>query len=151
MHDVIVVGGGVVGATVAYLCAREGLKTLLVDRTDAGRATDAGAGIISPGTSTRNETLFDLGLRAAAYYPTLLGHLEEDGGGDTGYAVCGDLRVAVKDDELTPFVALVTLLDARRALHGRAGDRLHQGTPEQVAVSGQLSARPGTHVPVDDR
>ena len=27
MHDVIVVGGGVVGATVAYLCAREGLKT----------------------------------------------------------------------------------------------------------------------------
>ena len=103
MHDVIVVGGGVVGATVAYLCAREGLKTLLVDRTDAGRATDAGAGIISPGTSTRNETLFDLGLRSAAYYPTLLGHLEEDGGGDTGYAVCGDLRVAVKDDELTPF------------------------------------------------
>jgi glycine/D-amino acid oxidase-like deaminating enzyme len=60
MHDVIVVGGGGGGATVAYLCAREGLKTLLVDRTDAGRATDAGAGIISPGTSTRNETLFDL-------------------------------------------------------------------------------------------
>ena len=62
-------GGGVVGATAAYLCAREGSKTLLVDRTDAGRATDAGAGIISPRTSTRHETLFDLGLRSARVLP----------------------------------------------------------------------------------
>ena len=143
MHDVIVVGGGVVGATVAYLCAREGLKTLLVDRTDAGRATDAGAGIISPGTSTRNETLFDLGLRSAAYYPTLLGHLEEDGGGDTGYAVCGDLRVAVKDDELTPFLALVALLDQRRARHGRpTADEVSEIAPEEAREVFPPLARP---------
>jgi D-amino-acid dehydrogenase len=143
MHDVIVVGGGVVGATVAYLCAREGLKTLLVDRTDAGRATDAGAGIISPGTSTRNETLFDLGLRSAAYYPTLLGHLEEDGGGDTGYAVCGDLRVAVKDDELAPFLALVALLDERRALHGRpTAAEVSEIAPEEAREVFPPLARP---------
>jgi hypothetical protein len=72
IYDVIVVGGGVLGATVAYLSAREGLRTLLLDRLDEGRATDAGAGIILPRTSTRSEALFDLGLRSAAYYPTLL-------------------------------------------------------------------------------
>jgi D-amino-acid dehydrogenase len=79
MHDVIVVGGGVVGATAAYLCAREGLRTLLLDRLDAGRATDAGAGIITAAGGTPDDTLFDLGLRSAAYYPALVAQLDEDG------------------------------------------------------------------------
>jgi D-amino-acid dehydrogenase len=118
MHDVIVAGGGVVGATAAYLCARGGLRTLLLDRADTGRATDAGAGIIAPRTSTRSEVLFELGLRSGDFYPTLLGHLAEDGGGDTGYARCGDLRVAVTEDELAHFGALVAALGERRARHG---------------------------------
>ena len=117
MYDVIVAGGGVVGATAAYLCARGGLRTLLLDRADTGRATDAGAGIIAPRTSTRSEVLFELGLRSGDFYPTLLGYLAEDGGGDTGYARCGDLRVAVTEDELEPFGALITILGARRARH----------------------------------
>jgi D-amino-acid dehydrogenase len=119
MHDLIVVGGGIVGATTAYLCAREGLRTLLLDRVDEGRATDAGAGIIAPGTSMRHEAAFEFGLRAGAYYAVLLGHLEEDGGGDTGYAQCGNLQVAVTDDELGPFTTLLSLLGARRERHGR--------------------------------
>ena len=111
MYDVIVAGGGVVGATAAYLCARGGLRTLLLDRADTGRATDAGAGIIAPRTSSRSEVLFELGLRSGEFYPTLLGYLAEDGGGDTGYARCGDLRVAVTEDELEPFGALVAILE----------------------------------------
>jgi len=118
-HDVIVVGGGVVGATLAYLCAREGARTLLLDRTDAGRATDAGAGIITPDTATPHEALFELGMRATDYYPTLLAHLEQDGGGDTSYARCGALRVAITPDELAPLAGFAALVDARRARVGR--------------------------------
>ena len=118
MYDVIVAGGGVVGATAAYLCARGGLRTLLLDRVDTGRATDAGAGIIAPRTSTRSEVLFELGLRSGDFYPTLLGYLAEDGGGDTGYARCGDLRVAVTEDELEHFGALVADPRRARARHG---------------------------------
>lgn len=119
MDDVVVVGGGVVGATVAYLCARDGLRTVLLDRADAGRATDAGAGIVAPATSVRHEALFEFGLRAGAYYLLLLEHLAEDGGGPTGYARCGDLRVAVTEDELEPFAALAARLGARRHGHGQ--------------------------------
>ena len=48
MYDAIVVGGGIVGMSTAYHLMCAGVKTLLIDRGDQGRATDAGAGIISP-------------------------------------------------------------------------------------------------------
>jgi D-amino-acid dehydrogenase len=141
--DVIVVGGGVLGATVAYLSAREGLRTLLLDRLDEGRATDAGAGIILPRINTRSEALFELGLRSAAYYPTLLGHLGEDGGGDTGYAVCGDLRVAVTEDELVPYRAMIELLGERRAGHGAPTvDEIREVSPDEARGAFPPLARP---------
>ena len=38
--------------------------------------------------------------RAAGYDPALIEHLGQDGAGDTGYAVCGSLTVAIEEDEL---------------------------------------------------
>jgi D-amino-acid dehydrogenase len=122
--DVIVVGGGVVGATLAYVCAREGARTLLLDRADPGRATDAGAGIITSATPTPHDVLFELAVRACDYYPELLRQVDADGGGDTSYARCGALRVAVTPDELAPIAAFAALVEARRLRFGRpaAGD-----------------------------
>ena len=143
MYDVIVAGGGVVGATAAYLCARGGLRTLLLDRADTGRATDAGAGIIAPRTSTRSEALFELGLRSGDFYPTLLGYLAEDGAGDTGYARCGDLRVAVTVDELEPFGALIAILGERRARHGYpTADDVREIKPDEARALFPPLARP---------
>jgi D-amino-acid dehydrogenase len=143
MYDVIVAGGGVVGGTAAYLCARGGLRTLLLDRVDTGRATDAGAGIIAPRTSTRSEALFELGLRSGDFYPTLLGYLAEDGGGDTGYARCGDLRVAVTEDELAHFGALVAALGARRAQHGYpTAEEVREVSPDDARALFPPLARP---------
>jgi D-amino-acid dehydrogenase len=48
VFDAAVVGGGILGTATAYHLAGAGLRTLLVDRADVGRATDAGAGILSP-------------------------------------------------------------------------------------------------------
>lgn len=143
MYDVIVAGGGVVGATAAYLCARGGLRTLLLDRADTGRATDAGAGIIAPRTSTRSEVLFELGLRSGEFYPTLLGYLAEDGGGDTGYARCGDLRVAVTEDEIAHFGALVAALGDRRARHGYpTAEEVREISPDDARALFPPLARP---------
>lgn len=97
--DVTVIGGGIVGSAVAYHCARDGQETRLLDRRDEGRATDAGAGIISPPTSSRtaSDEWFDLAVPAVQYYPDLVADLRDDGVEDPGYAKCGLLNVAMDD------------------------------------------------------
>ena len=92
--DAIVIGGGVVGSSVAYHLVSGGAKTLLIDRCDPGRATDAGAGIISPDTNTRDpDPWYRFAAKAGAYYPTLVTNLEAESQTETGFAVCGLLRV----------------------------------------------------------
>ena len=39
--------------------------------------------IVTSATATPHEPLFELGMRATDYDPSLLAHLEQDGGGDT--------------------------------------------------------------------
>ena len=46
-YDAVVIGGGVVGVATAYELVWLGVKTILIERQDVGRATDAG--IISVG------------------------------------------------------------------------------------------------------
>lgn len=117
--DVLVIGGGVVGASTAYHLARRGVDTLLVDRADEGRATDAGAGILSPATSSRtaDDSWFEFATRAVEYYPGLIDRLEADGH-ETGYARGGLLAVAVSDDDIDPFEATSDRIEARQ---GRIG------------------------------
>lgn len=114
-EDVIVIGGGIVGASAAYALARRGARVTLVDRGDAGQATAAGAGILSPGTSVRPlPSFFAIGLPASAYYDTLLAQLAEDGETETGYAVVGLLHVATSQEERTRLPELARLFVERR-------------------------------------
>jgi D-amino-acid dehydrogenase len=113
--DVIVIGGGIVGASAAYRLARSGARVTLVDRADAGQATAAGAGIISPGTSYNPPAaFFPLAFRAVAYYDTLLGALAEDGETETGFEAVGLLHVATTEAEATALPVLLRLIEERR-------------------------------------
>lgn len=116
MDDMIVVGGGLVGASVAYALARAGARVTLVDRGDAGQASAAGAGIIAPGSSPRATPEFlALAKPASAYYPELLAQLAEEGETDTGYDVVGMLHVATSPDEAERLQAHAELLRERQA------------------------------------
>lgn len=119
MYDAIVVGGGIVGMSTAYHLVCAGASTLLIDRGDRGRATDAGAGIISPEMHGHGpEAWFHVAVAAVDYYPTLIARLQADHGGDTGYARCGQLVVAVSEDELAPFEDVRRLILGRQARYG---------------------------------
>lgn len=118
--DAAVVGGGLLGTATAYHLALAGARTLLVDRDDVGRATDAGAGILSPETNSRDpEAWFRFAAEAVDDYPALVERLGEEQGGDTGYARCGKLVVAVTEDEIEPFAQARRVIFERQRRRGR--------------------------------
>lgn len=91
--DVIVVGGGIVGASAAFHLARKGVSTALVEASHAGQATAAGAGIVFPWPLPWDATAVgEFKARAAEHYPALMAELAEDGQ-DTGYEVVGGISV----------------------------------------------------------
>lgn len=93
--DAVVVGGGLVGSALAYELVTAGADTVLIDRADPGRATDAGAGILSPEThQDPDPDRFVIGMASALHYPDLVDRLAEDGLEGSGFAVTGSLLVA---------------------------------------------------------
>lgn len=131
MHDAIVIGGGVVGASTAYHLARDGAETLLIDRGDPDRATAAGAGVLSPATSSRtNERLVDFAIEAVDYYPELVSELD----GEAGYARSGTLAVAVSADEIDAFDEAEARIEHRR-------ERLGIPDPDSIETLAPEKAR----------
>jgi len=134
--DAIVVGGGIVGMATAYHLVCAGAETVLIDRADLGRATDAGAGILSPETNTRDPDIwFDLAVAAVDYYPTLIEGLLADQAGDVGYSRCGALVVAMQDDDTAEFGATEKRIIARRDRRGRpSSDELQSISPAEAGL-----------------
>jgi D-amino-acid dehydrogenase len=105
-HDVAVVGAGLVGLSLAYELACLGVHVAVIDAAHPGRATDAGAGILSPATSAESDpALWPFLRQAGAHYPALLTRLTGDGAEVTsaGYAACGVLSLGLRAHEDTWF------------------------------------------------
>ncbi|WP_318617194.1 FAD-binding oxidoreductase [Sporosarcina sp. YIM B06819] len=94
MKKYIIIGAGILGASTAYHLAKAGADVLVIDRKDAGQATDAAAGIICPWLSQRrSKAWYALAKAGAAYYQPLISQLEEDGETDTGYRATGAISL----------------------------------------------------------
>jgi D-amino-acid dehydrogenase len=89
---IIVIGGGILGASTAFHLARTGVEVTIFDRRDAGRATSAGAGIICPWVSAIEDPAYRvISCSAARYYPQLVAALNADGQHPLGYKKVGSL------------------------------------------------------------
>ena len=99
--DVLIVGGGVIGLSIAYRLAREGILCTVLDRREVGReASWAGAGLI-PANTERRETNPIVALRSwsATLYPEWSAALRDETGIDNGYRRTGGVDVALTDAE----------------------------------------------------
>ncbi len=102
--DVAVVGGGIIGGTVAWRLAQRGLAVTLLDRGDphAGAATPAAAGMLAPALEHhRVRALADLCLASHARYPSFVAELEAATGATLDYQACGAVQVALSEPELS--------------------------------------------------
>ena len=111
--DVAVLGAGLVGLALAYELSCLGATVTVIDAGHPGRATDAGAGILSPVTSAETDAaLWPFLRQAGTHYPALLARLAADGAdvSAAGYGACGILSVGLRPHEdgwFSPFADLV--------------------------------------------
>jgi D-amino-acid dehydrogenase len=96
---IIVIGSGVVGASAAYNLARSGAHVMLIDSSDRGRATSAGAGIVCPWSSrVTDRDWYAMASAGAEYYPRLREMLSNDSVSEFGYRQVGSLRLTSDDN-----------------------------------------------------
>lgn len=100
-YDVVVVGGGVVGAACARELARSGHRVAVLDPAGArGQAWRASAGMLAPQIEARQgDLLFELGLAGRELYCGLADTLREATGVDVGLWRGGSAAVALHESE----------------------------------------------------
>ncbi|HEY3773112.1 MAG TPA: glycine oxidase ThiO [Solirubrobacteraceae bacterium] len=101
--DLVVIGGGVVGLSVAWRACVRGMRAVVLEAGEVAHgASHHAAGMIAPVAEVApgEEPLLELGLRSAGLYPGFIAALREDAGGaEVGYTRCGTLMVARGADE----------------------------------------------------
>jgi glycine oxidase len=115
--DVAVIGGGVIGLSVAWTAARRGLSVTVFDRGPLGAgASHVAAGMLAPVTEADagEPALLRAGLESALRWPSFAAELEAAAGAPAGYRRCGTLVVARDADE-------AEALERERALREQLG------------------------------
>ena len=99
--DVIIIGGGAIGLSIADTLADEGMRVTIVDAAQPGKgASWASAGVLAPqGARPQAGPYLDLCLRSRDLYASYSACLMESSGVDVEYRTEGGLHVAFDDDE----------------------------------------------------
>jgi glycine oxidase len=102
MHDVIIVGGGAIGLSIARELALHGRSVMVLDRGNPRDAASwAAAGMLAPQSEAEAPSpLFDLCLASARIYRAWADQLHEESGVDPEYADSGLLLVASTEESL---------------------------------------------------
>ena len=103
--DVVIVGGGVTGCSLAFQLAKSGVGVTLLEKSIfAAGASGATAGVIAPlwHVDPVNTAMFRLGLRSLELFPTLAAELSA-AGLDPEFRQTGVLKLAFTEEEAEEF------------------------------------------------
>jgi len=147
-REVIVVGGGVIGLSIAWRAARSGLSVTLLERDRFGAgATHAAAGMLAPVAEAdfgdAGRALVELGLTSARSWPQFAAALERDSGLPSSLRADGTLVLARDRDEAE---ALERQLAYRRGL-GLAVTRITPSRARELEPALAPSLRLALEIP----
>src|SRR5205823_13257937 len=96
MHDVLIIGGGVIGLSLAWDLAKHGLTVQVIDQSEPGlEASWAGAGILPAANRLASQHPYEqLRGLACQLHPPWSVELNAATGIDNGYRRCGGLHLA---------------------------------------------------------
>jgi len=93
--DAVIIGGGVMGCAIAYNLAKEGLKPVVIEKSDiGGEASGSNGGGVRQ--SARNLKEMPLAMASIQLY----GQLHEELGMDVEYVREGNLRLCTSEEEM---------------------------------------------------
>jgi glycine oxidase len=102
--DVVVVGGGVIGLTLAWRARAKGLSVTVLERGEIGMGTShVAAGMLAPVAEVEfgdaGQAVLELGLHSAEMWPEFAAELERCSGEQVGLLRTGTLVLARDEDE----------------------------------------------------
>lgn len=122
-YDVLIVGGGVIGMSIAWRASQQGLSVVVADPRPGQGATHAAAGMLTPVAEAAyaERKIFALGQDSLRRYPDFVSELQAVTGLPTGFRQAGTLQIAYDSDDLA-------LLAETRVLQESFGVHLEQLT-----------------------
>lgn len=101
MSDCLVVGGGIIGLSLAYELSRRGMSVTLVEQGEwGGQASSAAAGMLAPLKEfSAPGPMVELGMDSLRLYPQWAQELEEHTAGDVQLSLEGLVTVAMDEAE----------------------------------------------------
>lgn len=100
-ENIAVIGGGIIGVSTAFYLQRSNLFNVTLFDDNAGQATKATGGIVSPWLSRRrNKTWYQLVKTSAAFYPSFVRDLGLNVDDNPFYKRSGSLLFTKKDEQL---------------------------------------------------
>ena len=123
--DIVIVGGGLIGASIAFRLAQAGRKVTVVDRGEPGReASSAAAGMLAAQMGMEKaDALSELRLESRKIYPEFVREIEDASGTKIEYHARGMLEVARSEQDLEGLGEKFTL----QKKHGLAVEKLAAG------------------------
>jgi len=145
--DVAIVGGGVIGLSIAWRAAQHGQRVLVADPQPGQGATHAAAGMLTPiaEAAYAEREIFGLGQESLRRYPAFVAELHAATGLPTGFRQVGTLQVAYDADDQA-------MLAETRVLQESFGVHLQQLTARECRAAEPMldpSVRGGLLAPDD--
>ncbi len=92
--DVIIVGAGIIGLSLAWRLAQRGARVTILDRSSAaGEASWAAAGMLAPGGEFESGETARFAVECLKIYPEFVRELKEATGCPIDFRICGTLEI----------------------------------------------------------